>query len=877
MKNSLLATKHYFPPVRPSLVPRPHLVERLQAGLQGPLLLISAPAGYGKTTLMSEWRAGSGSGMPVAWLSLDASDNDPVRFLQYLSAAFDAVQPGLDGQVQPLLQSVETLNSEAVLTLLVNALSEFPRDFVLALDDYHVIEASAIHDALTFLLNHLPPRLHLVILTRADPAFPLARLRARSQLTEIRAADLRFSVDEAAEFLNQVMGLNLTGEQVAALEARSEGWIAGLQLAALSLQRQEDTDGFVSAFTGSNRYIADYLVEEVLNRQPEKMQIFLMETSFLERMTASLCNAVTGTADAQNMLEYLERSNLFLIPLSEERDWYRYHALFADQLRARLGHQRAGQISILQRRASEWYAQQDLMEEAITYALRANDFERAAQLIEQSFSSITSQGRVGTLSKWIGALPEAIIAKRPRLGLSLAWALYHKYEFDLTESRIHKVEKNLSPEDASLFSGELTLWHGIFARRHSDLDRSRDFLLQALEQLPVENVSLHGRAWINLGLVYMESDIHKAQEAFIQAGTFFEAANNVRGTMVALYYLAWAQREQNLLVQAASTCQRALVIAERVPYWPVACYAHLATAYLLCERNELERAEQHIARGTDLAESGGNTDNLLVAVMSASRVQRASGNWEKAQELISKAEELARSTIPWLEVDVNDEQVCLYLAQGRVDEAAEWLQQNQTPKKSRTVIPWLHEQIIWARVHVARHETGEALAQLPGLLEQAKDLGLMRWVIQIHCLQALALNILGRANEAFSMFKSALALAEPEGSIQVFLDEGAPMLELLRLVQKRDTASEFVSRLMAAFARQGSGVNVQPVPGLGILSEREVELLRLIAAGRSNKEIANELVIATGTVKKHLNNIFGKLGVQSRTQCVARARELNLL
>jgi LuxR family transcriptional regulator, maltose regulon positive regulatory protein len=877
MLNSLLSTKLHFPSVRIHQVPRPRLVSRLQQGLAGPLTLISAPAGSGKTTLMAEWRDGPGRHMPAAWFSIDAADNDPVLFFQYLTTAIDAVRPGLAQKVMPLLQSSGPIPLENVLLVLINTLSQGEQDFIMVLDDYHFIENSAIYKAQTFLLDHLPPCMHLAILTRADPALPLARLRARGQLTEIRAEHLRFSVEEADQFLNEGMGLTLTGKQVAALEARTEGWIAGLKLAALSLERQEDIESFVSAFAGSYRYIADYLVEEVLNHQPEPVQLFLLKTSVLDRMNGALCTAVTGNVDAQAMLENLERSNLFLVSLGEEREWYRYHHLFADQLRARLIHLQSEQISTLQRRASEWCAQQGLTDEAINYALRAKDFDRAAQLIEQSVPPLAGKGRIETIARWIGNLPKAIIAGRPRLGLSLAWAWYFEYKFDQTEDCIRLIEQNLKPEEAVFYQGELALWHGIIARSNSDLDRSRDFLLQALRQLPVEFSSLRCRAWIFLGLVYLEYDVNKAQEAFIQAGDIVDAKDNQHGALAALYFLAWAQILQGQLVKAALTTRNALLIAEQVKDCPVACYAHLATAELLCELNDLENAAQHLAIVTELAQLGGNSDHLVGGALYGCRVERACGNWEKAQKLISRAEELARPTIPWSKMQLTDEQICLYLAQGKVNEAAEWIHAYPILPEVKTLIPGLYEQIIQARVHVARHEVHDILPQLDRLLEQVKNLGITRWVIQIHCLQALAYYALGNTHEALNQLESALSLAEPEGSIQVFLDEGGAILVLLHLAQKRIIAPGFVSGLIAAFARQGFIEISHPALPPDILSKREVELVGLIASGCSNKEIAQKLVISLGTVKRHTVNIFTKLNVKNRTEAVARARELGLL
>ena len=469
METALLTTKLYFPPARPALVARPRLVERFQAGLRGPLTLISAPTGYGKTTLVSEWRAGPGASLPAAWLALDKEDNDPARFLYYLFACLDTLQNGFLEQGLRMLQAPQKPSMETALSILVNRLSALPGDFVLILDDYHVIETKAICQGLAFLLDHLPPGLHLVLLTRADPILPLARLRAHGQLIEIRTEQLRFSQEETAHFLNQIMGLRLVPDQVAALERRSEGWIAGLQLAALSMQGCEDVDSFIAAFTGSHHYIGDYLAEEVLNRQPAAVRIFLLETSLLERLNAPLCNAVTGRKDARSMLEKLEQGNLFLVSLDDQRGWYRYHHLFASLLQARLNYVTPAKTPELQRRAAAWCALNGLMEEAISYSLKARDMQQAAAWIEQYAATLLSQGRMATFTAWTAALPEQIIARMPRLGLSQAWALYLEYHFDQAEERIRRIEQNLKPEEAPPLAGELALWHGILARWHGNL------------------------------------------------------------------------------------------------------------------------------------------------------------------------------------------------------------------------------------------------------------------------------------------------------------------------------------------------------------------------------------------------------------------------
>ncbi len=815
--------------------------------------------------------------MPVAWLSLDQADNDASLFFQYLAACLDVIQPEVLRKTLNLLQSAEMPSVEALMAVLVNSLSGLTQDAILALDDYHTIENSNIHRALAFLLDHLPAHLHLVLLTRSDPPLPLARLRARGHMIEIRLEHLRFSLDETDQFLNQVMKLALTRDQISALERRSEGWIAGLQLAALSLQNQPDPDHFVLAFTGSHHYIFDYLAEEVLNHLQPDFKTFLLETALLDRMNASLCNAVTGRQDGLAMLEKLEQNNLFLIPLDDEQSWYRYHHLFADHLRARLRHLDPGRIPELLRRASDWHAREGFLEAAISFSLRAEDFKRAAVLIEQYAPTMTSQGRVGTLAAWNSTLPERSLAGRPRLGLALVWALYLKYQFDECETRLQKVEQNLSPEDEIQIRGELALWHGIIARRHSNLEQSRIFLCQALEQLPLENPALLGRAHIFLGMTWLENDANEAHKQFIQARDASAGDKNIQGELAALYFLAWTERLQGALVRAWLTCERAMHLAEQVPDWPVASYAHLATAELLYERNELEQAGAYVKKASELAETGGHTDNLVIASLDAVRIKRASRDWEGAQKLLEHTSDMAADpTIIMVKVQLNLEQVRLFLAQGKIPQAYEWWQQNHASLPSGTFFSYALDQIIQARLLLARQETHEAGALLAALLERVENAGMGQLAMQIFCLQALALKAQGRKDEALQSLQRALSAAEKEGNLRPFLDEGISILDLLHLAKSRGISAEFTAHLMGAISNEEPAKPARSAwPGL--LSKREIELLRLVADGCSNKEIASALVISVGTVKRHTVNIFNKLDVKNRTEAAARARELGLL
>jgi LuxR family transcriptional regulator, maltose regulon positive regulatory protein len=880
VQTSLLTTKLYFPPTRPSLVARPRLVERLLAGLRGPLTLISAPAGSGKTTLLSEWHSGSGIGTPVAWYSLDKEDNDPARFFQYLFASLDTLQPGLMKEDLRILQVPEKPSIKTVMTILVNRLASFSRDCVLVLDDYHLIENRTIQKALAFLLEYLPACLHLVLVTRADPPLTLSRMRARGDLTEIRAEHLRFTANECAQFLKQVMGLDLTAEQVVSLEKRTEGWVAGLQLAALSMQGRKEVQGFVLDFSGSNSYIGDYLAEEVLNRQPQTIRSFLLETSTLDRINASLCDAVTGRKDSQTMLEKLEQGNLFLVPLDDQRGWYRYHSLFADLLRVHLGDMQLTKVPELLRRAAGWFAQSGLMEEAISYALRARDMEQAACWIEQYSGTLLSQGRLATLTAWTSSLPEEIIANRPRLGFSQAWALYLEYQFNQTEALLGKIEMGLTPEQARQLAGELALWHGIIARWHGDLNLSRASLQLALEQLPTDAHFLKGRARLFLGMVHMVNDANLAEAMFIRARENYETENYVHGSLASLYYLASTQNLQGSPIRAFATSQRAVRLSDQVRDWPVGSYADLALAEAYYAQNELEQAASQFQKGLLLAELGGHTNNLYIASLVGASIERASGHVDQAQQLITRAEEIARSAIALMMAQVNSEQILLFLVQGKTVDAAEWLRQSQVLTVSKDLFPIAVEHISRARVALAKKNPAEVSSELSGLLERVIEAGMLHLAIQIYCLQAMSYYALGQSQEALEGIRKVLVLAEPQNAVRVLVDQGIALLPLLQEALRKKITPDFTARILRAFDSAWSKDKTSSVlvgHRSNVLSTREIELLGLIAAGCSNKEIASRLVISVATVKRHTTNIFNKLDAKNRTEAVARARELSLL
>jgi LuxR family maltose regulon positive regulatory protein len=895
--NPLLATKLYVPPMRGDWVARPRLLERLHSGTQHELTLISAPAGFGKTTLLREWTAEYKD--PLAWLSLDVADNDPVRFWRYCIAALDTVLPEIGPQLLPMLQAPQPPTMEPVLTVFINSFVDVLRrhgpsqlSYTLVLDDYHLIEAQTIHDALTFLLDHLPPLLHLVIASRSDPPLPLTRLRARGELIELRASDLRFTLAETTAFLNRTMRLHLPVGDVAALSERTEGWIVGLQLAAISIQGQADAAGFISAFTGSHRFVLDYLIEEVLERQPENVQAFLLQTSILERLSGSLCNALTGRQDGHMMLEQLERSNLFIVPLDAERRWYRYHHLFADLLRYRLQRTQAERVAELQRRASQWYAHSGLMTEAIHHALAAaqssGEFEPAAGLIEAAGEATWMRGEVRTLLGWLGALPDMIVRAHARLCLLYAWT--HVLEGQIEPARqrwqdAQKVADPVSDEEQGL----LAAIGAAVAYLPGDAARSIELSKLALQRLPRDNTVWRGMTMTNLGIAYrLAGDIDSAARLFAESVPMHQAAGNWHAMLMATIDVGDTYQIRGQLRRAADLYQEGLdsATARGAGRLPLTAEPLVRMGRLRYEWNDLGAAGRHLTEGIERAQPLENMRAL--GYLGIALVLHAQANPAGALAMMEEAAILARSQNATIRTiaDVGAYQVRLWLMQGNIAAAAQWADQFRSRLENgserTTKAPIWHEmlQIASARVLIAQEHSVEALGLLARLLQAAEAGGRAGHVIEIRALQALALQAQGDIAEAHKTLSRSLLPAEPEGYMRTYIDEGEPMARLLQsLMTKISIAEEsrrlkdYAGKLLAAMDRAA----IPPPWPVEPLSERELEVLRLLASGHSNREIAKALIVTVGTVKTHIHNIYGKLNVQSRTQAIARARELALL
>jgi LuxR family transcriptional regulator, maltose regulon positive regulatory protein len=906
MPDALVTTKVRVPRTRPELVPRPRLREALVRNEGRRLTLVSAPAGFGKTTLLGEWLEDrSGDGKSIAWVSLEEADNDPARFLAYLVSALRSdLGEGIGEGVLASLRLPEVPSVEAVVGILINELVEVQHKVTIVLDDYHVIHAGPIHEATSFLLEHLPENVHLVISSRADPPHPLAKLRARDQVTEIRAAELRFTTEEATAFLKGVMGLTLSAADVAALEEATEGWIAALQLAALSMRDREDVSGFVETFSGSNRHILDFLAEEVLERQPEGVREFLLETSVLERMSAPLCDALTGRNDGQQMLERLEHDNLFVIALDDERHWYRYHHLFADVLRSRLQREQPERIRELHRRAAAWYERHGWTPEAIRHALAAQDHDRAADFVQQVAEEMWSRGEVLTLLGWLEALPGETKHHRPQLLIQYAAVLLWVGQVDEVEPLARKIEhaagvsgegrdEDLQPSaDETLrrhLLGSVAAIRSWRARLKGEPHRAIALARRALTLLPENDPGLRTFAASRLAEAYgTADDLEAASAAFAETAELGRAAGHDYLVLRSMSRQARLQMAQGRLRKADHVLRHALRFAvERGgDSLPATGEVHVVIGELLYEWDELQAAAHRLKEGIRLAERMGKFETLVDGYVTLSRAEMAQGNAESALESAREASKLAeRSGAAEAIVEAAAWNARLHLARSDLTTAVLELERIASAPAVLVSMVRETEQIARARLTLALGEHDEAIRLLEELRQSAEAAGRTGKLIEILTLQAVALWERNRREQAVGTLTRALALAEPEGYVRTFVDEGAKVGELLSaVIEVRQRGHPDAIRIPARYLAKVSAIHAQEsaTPGAGErlsepLSERELEVLALVAAGKSNLEIASSLFVSLSTIKTHTNNLYRKLGARSRTQAIARARELDLI
>ena len=913
----LLKTKLFIPRPRKKLVSRPRLVERLNAGLDRKITLIAAPAGFGKTSLLSEWIPQSPR--CVTWFSLDEGDNSPMLFWAYFIAALQTLSPEIGKGAQALFQSLQAPPNKIILTMLINEITAFEDSFVHVFDDYHLIQSTEVDEGLAFLIEHQPPNLHLVINTRIDPALPLSRLRARTELNELRANDLRFTTEEAAIFLIREVGLHLSTENITALEARTEGWIAGLQIAALSMQGHEDISGFIKAFSGSHRHILGYLAEEVLNHLSKNTLNFLLQTSILDRLCGPLCDAMTGDTGGQALLENLEHANLFVTPLDDVGGWYRYHHLFAEVLQARLQQTKPDRIPELNRRASAWFEQNGQMSEAVTYAMAAQDFSRAADLVEVIGVTLFAQPAVQySLQNWLTTLPDAVVQHRPRLHLIHAWQRFDRSDIigaiHAVDDAEQAVERTLGVSETrasqNLRGAIAALRAFLYTFTHEpDIDQVIAWAKDALADLEPDHHNFRGLAAAALAFVYVfRGSLDDVVRASLEAAEDARAAGNVYLATFASVSRILISRAQGKLRYAMAVCREALdwMAHRSAQDSPSMSALNTALADMLREDNDLAEAQRCAELSMQQADNGANPTQAMFCRFALARVKQAQGDWDAALGLLAQVTERLPPDSPMLHPSLIPATTAQWqLACGRLApallwaQATEWEEGSLASIRTSTDLVWRCEHLWIARAQVfiaqgrassdkrLMEETKAYLIRQQTFAEKA-GLGLLR--IKVLLLQAVVNQILNEASQATVCIEQALFLAEPEGYLRLFVDEGEPVRLLLLDYQSNlkkklhdgvDSESlrlsTYTDKLLAAFFQPAPVKKSKQAAIPEPLSERELDILRLIATGSSNKEIAENLIIAVSTVKTHINNIYGKLGTSRRTQAIAIAREKGLL
>lgn len=897
MTDILLQTKLHIPSLRSNFIPRPRLIDRLTAGLDGRLILLSAPAGYGKTTLVTEWLTslvsepsppGRAEEVKVTWLSLEDADNDPTRFLAYLVAAIQQIYSGFGESIGALLRSAQPPPAEIILTALVNELAANPAPFILVFDDYHVIHTLPIHQQLTFLLEHQPSHMHLVLMTREDPLLPISRLRARGQVLEIRQEDLCFTVPETTDFLKQVMGLDLSSENVAALEQRTEGWIAGLQLAALSMQGIGDPEGFIRDFTGSNRYVLDYLIEEVFKRQSVEVQDFLLKTSILERLCEPLCDSViggqfSGTGQgkgnssiiehqsrlngSQAILEYLDHSNLFIIPLDQSRKWYRYHHLFSELLRLRLRASPAYDGISLHQRASRWYESQGLFRDAVEHSLLAQDWGNAARLIGAASDGMLKGGETVTLLRWFGKLPREVACANPNLCLVYAWAALMTSQFEIAAPLLDHAEHLAEP--GSPFLGQVAAAQAFLARSKRDNPRAIEKSEQALALLPEADIANRGIIAMNLGLAYWhEGHLAEAEPMLLQACDLCSKTGNHFAFLTAQLFLVKVSASRGKIHQAAEMAEQLIRAGGQVP---ILCLAYYDLAVIHHEWNNLQKAWECCEQGFTLSERSGNLEFQQAGYLLRAILAHARGDEAGTIPALAEADRMAHDFPAVIRSRNAAFGVQLALARNDPSMLSDWSAQVNAEVDSHSFYRFMG--LTQARLLIAQGKKDAAAEVLKANYETASHSDWGYGMIVVRILQSLAAKT---TDDAMQFLSDALRLGQPENFICSFVDAGGELIPILQAALRRGVEPEYAGRILSAL---GAGQHSETRTQAGLvepLSQREIEVLRLVTAGLSNREIAGELVISPGTAKTHIHNLCGKLGVRNRTEAAMRAKELGL-
>lgn len=888
MPRTLVQTKLYIPPLRPNLVPRPHLFDKINAGLSGKLTLVSAPAGFGKSTLLSHWI--SQSEINFCWVTLEEKDNDIIRFLAYFIAALQTIDVAVGDQLLSLFHSSQQEQVEAVLVPLINQVAQTKNRFALVLDDYHLIESQDIHHGLSFWLEHQPPTMHLVIAGRSDPPLPLAKMRARREMTEIRESDLRFSIDESDKLLNQFLGLNLSREDIKAMVNRTEGWIAGLQLASIALQGKKDISGYIQGFTGSQEYIADYLSDEVMNHQSKQVQEFLLKTSILEHLSSQLCDAVTEQKDSQQILQQLRSSNLFLTPLDDQGQWFRYHQLFADLLHQRLLESRADEVPHLYLKASRWFEEKDLLAEAIEYALRGSYFDRAIALLESAAEETIKSSEIATFMRWIEKIPEDLVRSSVTLSIHYAWAiLIRNGQPQVAESYL----ESIVPQDSQVISRVMAV-KSMLSMYQRQYPTAVSLANQALEELPEDDILFRDLAAWNLSAaLFMSGDKEGGEAILEEVARVSRLSGNLLVAVIALCRLALARMQQGELHKPKELFQQALEIAtdDQCNMLPVACEALIGLGTIHWEWNELDLAHEYLLEGIELSKKW-RQQPAITGYVTLAHLNQSQGDVTLADQMMEKAKALASGTVATEADDryVALQQAHLWLQQGNFPAARRWAhecafdedtyqRELQTSDNIGADLIRHYELIVLARILIAGKRLTEALELVDRIFPFMENMGILEKMVEIHILKAIIYCGLEKTNQANSSLVTAVSLAKPEGHIRPFLDEGSVLVPILKSVAAQGVETEFIHDILSASIESPSASFNQKkrLELVESLSDRELEVLQLLATDLTAPEIADKMYLAVSTVRSHVKNIYGKLNVHSRFEAVIKGQELGLL
>jgi LuxR family maltose regulon positive regulatory protein len=857
------------------------LIAQLDKGLQSKLILISAPAGFGKTTLLCQWI--QVKNLPVGWFSLDEEDNDFTRFLSYLIAALQNVHPDIDQTALALLHTPQAQSIKGVLTVLLNQLEEIPFDFLLVLDDYHLIEDQTIHQAMDFLLGHLPPQMHLTIISRADPPLHIARLRAQNQLLEVRMSDLRFDQAECAQFISKMLDTNISKNDLVKLQNRTEGWVSGLQMAAMTLRGRENISDFIDSFSGSHRYILDYLIEEVLQRQTQEIRTFLFQTSILARFNSALCDAVTAQENSHEILAYLDKSNLFIIPLDVDRSWYRYHRLFSDLLRARLEQRYPAHIPELHRRASCWFEENGFIFSAIDHALSADDYHRAIGLIECIAESTLMEAQISTLLRWQDKLPQEKIAGFPNLAFIFLWAQMLKgYQFDEVRMQVEMIEdaQQISPgrQPTLLAFMEVSL---------ANMRKAGDYAHQALQELKPDDSYFRSIAlWIYGISKIINQNLHESYQVMEELFQMNQVQENVMFSTLTASQLGKIQLRLGNLAEAERIYQKSLGTSRDKGgnLIPIAGEVLEGLGELYLELNQLDQAADCLLEAIELTRQWRDVA-ALEAYITLARVKQAQGDWMAARDAIDKAMDLA---IKYDVIDFDDRivrmwQARLWIESGDLDQTERWAAQiglqdlaelgawqEKDPAEYQLR---LRESLVATILLIKQKKYTQALDRIDWHIQVFKQQGRTLTMLEAMLLKAEVLYGIQAHQDAMSLFNQVLELAEPAGYMRLFLDRGEPVKQLLRRTQQ----TAYTTALLSAFDGAIPKAQRTAQPLVEPLSERELDVLRLLPTNLTTPEMAESLYIGVNTVRSHIKNIYSKLGVHKRSEAVAKARDLEII